>query len=133
MLTVPTVAVHSMDRLARNLDDLRGIVKKLTDKGVRIRFVKENLVFSGNDSPMANLLLSVMGAFAEFERNLIRERQLEGIALAKKKGLYKGRKPALGPESVDSLNSKIALGIPKARIARELNISRRTLYNYISV
>ena len=75
-----TVVVHSMDRLARNLDDLRLIVQKLTKRGVRIEFVKENLTFTGEDSPLANLMLSVMGAFAEFERALIRERQREGIA-----------------------------------------------------
>ena len=63
-----TVVVHSMDRLARNLDDLRRLVQKLTQRGVRIEFVKEHLTFTGEDSPMANLMLSVMGAFAEFER-----------------------------------------------------------------
>jgi len=76
-----TVFVHSMDRLARNLDDLRHLVQKLTANKIRIQFVKESLTFTGDDSPMANLLLSVMGAFAEFERALIRERQLEGLLL----------------------------------------------------
>ena len=76
-----TVVVHSMDRLARNLDDLRRLVQMLTKRGIRIEFVKEGLHFTGEDSPMANLLLSVMGAFAEFERALIRERQREGLAL----------------------------------------------------
>ncbi len=89
-----TVVVHSMDRLARNLDDLRRLVQKLTQRGVRIEFLKEGLVFTGEDSPMANLMLSVMGAFAEFERALIRERQREGIALAKQRGAYRGRKKA---------------------------------------
>jgi DNA invertase Pin-like site-specific DNA recombinase len=83
-----TVIVHSMDRLARNLDDLRRIVRTLTDRGIKIQFLKENLTFTGDDSPMAQLLLSVMGAFAEFERNLIKERQREGIALAQKRGAY---------------------------------------------
>src|SRR4051794_28853715 len=83
-----TVLVHSMDRLARNLDDLRRIVHTLTGKGVRIEFIKEYLAFTGEDSPMANLLLSVMGAFAEFERALINERQREGIVLAKQLGAY---------------------------------------------
>jgi len=81
-----TVVVHSMDRLARNLDDLRRVVQGLTKRGVRIEFLKEHLVFTGEDSPMANLMLSVMGAFAQFERALIRERQREGIALAKQRG-----------------------------------------------
>ena len=90
-----TVIVHSMDRLARNLDDLRRIVQTLTGKGVRIEFVKEHLTFTGEDSPMANLMLSVMGAFAEFERALIKERQREGIAQAIKRGAFKGRKNSM--------------------------------------
>ncbi len=68
------------------------MVQKLTQRGVRIEFLKEGLVFTGEDSPMANLMLSVMGAFAEFERALIRERQREGIALAKQRGAYRGRR-----------------------------------------
>ena len=90
-----TVFVHSMDRLARNLDDLRRIVQTLTGKGVRIEFVKEHLTFTGEDSPMAKLMLSVMGAIHEFDRALIKERQREGIALAKKRGAFKGRKKSL--------------------------------------
>jgi DNA invertase Pin-like site-specific DNA recombinase len=93
--TGDTVVVHSMDRLARNLDDLRHIVQTLTRRGVRVEFVKEHLVFTGEDSPMANLMLSVMGAFAEFERALLRERQREGIALARQRGVYRGRKKSL--------------------------------------
>ena len=87
-----TVVVHSMDRLARNLDDLRRLVQTLTKRGIRIEFVKECLSFTGEDSPMANLLLSVMGAFAEFERALIGERQREGIALAKQGRIGKTEK-----------------------------------------
>src|SRR5258705_5405908 len=81
-----TVFCHSMDRLARNLDDLQRIVLGLPERGVHIVFVKESLTFTGEDSPMSNLLLSVMGAFAQLERELIRERQREGIAIAKRKG-----------------------------------------------
>lgn len=87
-----TVVVHRMDRLARNLDDLRHLVQKLTQCGVRVECVKECLIFTGEDSPMANLMRSVMGAFAAFERVLIRECQREGIALAKQRGAYRGRK-----------------------------------------
>jgi len=86
-----TVMVHSMDRLARNLEDLRRIVRELTAKGVRVQFLTEQLTFTGEDTAMATLLMSVMGAFAEFERALIRERQREGIELAKKPGAYHGR------------------------------------------
>ncbi|MEA3100426.1 MAG: hypothetical protein QOF74_4666 [Caballeronia mineralivorans] len=102
-----TVVVHSMDRLARNLDDLRHIVQVLTKRGVRIEFAKECLTFTGEDSPMANLMLSVMGAFAEFERALIRERQREGIALAKQRGAYRGRKPALSDAQVADLRRRV--------------------------
>ena len=105
-----TVIVHSMDRLARNLDNLRYLVQTLTQKGIAVEFVKEHLTFTGNDSPMAQLMLSVMGAFAEFERALIKERQREGIALAKKKGVYKGRKPSLSQEQIKEIKELIANG-----------------------
>ena len=126
-----TVVVHSMDRLARNLDDLRRLVQKLTKRGVRIEFVKESLTFTGEDSPMANLMLSVMGAFAEFERALIRERQREGIALAKQRGAYRGRKKALSPEQVAELRKRAAAGEQKAKLAREFGVSRETLNQYL--
>jgi DNA invertase Pin-like site-specific DNA recombinase len=126
-----TVVVHSMDRLARNLDDLRRIVQTLTRRGICIEFVKESLTFSGEDSPMAHLMLSVMGAFAEFERALIRERQREGIALAKQRGAYRGRKKALSLERVDELRRRATAGEPKATLAREYGISRETLYQYL--
>jgi DNA invertase Pin-like site-specific DNA recombinase len=125
------VVVHSMDRLARNLDDLRRIVQNLTRRGVRIEFVKEGLTFTGEESPMANLMLSVMGAFAEFERALLRERQREGIALAKQRGAYRGRKPALNSEQIGEVKRRIAAGEPKARIARDMGISRETVYQYL--
>jgi DNA invertase Pin-like site-specific DNA recombinase len=126
-----TIIVHSMDRLARNLDDLRRLVQELTSRGIRVEFVKESLAFTGEDSPMANLMLSVMGAFAEFERELIRERQLEGIALAKQRGAYQGRKKALSPKQAATLLQKVSEGHPKAKIAREYGISRETLYQYL--
>lgn len=128
-----TVVVHSMDRLARNLDDLRRLVQTLTKRGIRIEFVKECLSFTGEDSPMANLLLSVMGAFAEFERALIGERQREGIALAKQRGAYRGRKKALVTDQVVELRCRVGAGEPKATLAREFGISRETLYQYLKV
>jgi DNA invertase Pin-like site-specific DNA recombinase len=124
------LVVHSMDRLARNLDDLRRIVLGLTGKGVLVEFVKERLTFTGEDSAMSQLLLSVMGAFAEFERSLIRERQREGIALAKKAGVYKGRKPSLSEEQAQQLRARITAGEKKTALAREFGISRETLYQY---
>ena len=114
------LVVHSMDRLCRNLDDLRRIVTDLTGGGVQVQFMKEGLLFTREDSAMSKLLLSVMGAFAEFERALLRERQREGIAIAKKAGVYKGRKPSLTPDRVTELRGRIAGGEKKAALAREL-------------
>jgi DNA invertase Pin-like site-specific DNA recombinase len=126
-----TVAVHSMDRLARNLDDLRQIVRKLTAQGIRIQFVKENITFTGEDSPLSNLMLSVMGAFAEFERALILERQREGIALAKKRGAYCGRKRSLSETEIAEVRKLVDSGEKKAKVARDHGISRETLYQYL--
>ncbi len=126
-----TLVVHSMDRLARNLDDLRRLVQQVTMRGVNVTFVKENMTFTGEDSPMATLMLSVMGAFAEFERALIRERQREGIALAKQRGVYRGGKPALSSDRAADLRRRVNAGEPKAALAREFGISRETLYTYL--
>lgn len=126
-----TVIVHSMDRLARNLDDLRRLVKFWTCEGVRVEFVKEGLTFTGEDSPMATLLLSVMGAFAEFERSLILERQREGIAAAKRRGVYTGRKPSLTPDQAQALRERAEAGEKKAELAREFGVSRETVYSYL--
>lgn len=126
------LVVHSMDRLARNLDDLRRTVTELTTRGVVVEFVKERLTFTSEDNAMSKLLLSVMGAFAEFERSLIRERQREGITLAKKAGVYKGRKPSLTPERIEILRQRAVAGEKKAALAREFGISRETLYSYLS-
>ncbi len=121
------VVVHSLDRLARNLDDLRRIVSDLTGWGVRVEFLEEQLTFTGEDNAMAQLLLSVMGAFAEFERSLIRERQREGVALAKARGAYRGRKRSLTDERVAELRRCAAAGEAKASLAREFGISRETV------
>jgi DNA invertase Pin-like site-specific DNA recombinase len=126
------LVLHSMDRLARNLDDLRKIVLGLTSRGVVVEFVKEHLTFTGEDNAMSNLLLSVMGAFAEFERSLIKERQREGIALAKKAGVYKGRKPSLSAEKVQELRQRVEAGEKKAKLAKEYGVSRQTLYSAIA-
>lgn len=126
-----TVVVHSMDRLARNLDDLRRLVQTLTKRGIRIEFVKECLTFSGDDTPMATLLLSVMGAFAEFERALLKERQAEGIAKAKEAGVYKGRKPRLTHDQAADIRRRVKAGENKAALAREYGVDRSTLYGYL--
>jgi DNA invertase Pin-like site-specific DNA recombinase len=128
-----TVTVHSMDRLARNLGDLRTVVLDLTERGVKVEFVKENLTFNGDDAPMSMLLLNVMGAFAEFERALIRERQREGIDAAKARGdVYKGRKPSLTDQQVTDLKARATAGEKKAALAREFGISRETVYQHLN-
>jgi DNA invertase Pin-like site-specific DNA recombinase len=127
------VLCHSMDRMARNLDDLRRIVLGLTSRGVRVEFTKEGLTFTGEDSALSKLLLSVMGAFAEFERSLILERQREGIAIAKAAGKYKGRKLTLTTEAAVELRRRVESGESKAKLAREYKISRETVYQYLRV
>jgi len=127
------VFVHSMDRLARNLDDLRKIVQGLNQRDVKVTFVKEGMTFTGDDSHLSLLMLSMMGAFAEFERSLLLERQREGIAIAKAQGKYKGRKPSLTKEQADLLRAKAQAGGKKSVLAREFGISRETLYQYLRV
>lgn len=122
------VYVHSMDRLARSLGDLEGIVKGLTSRGVAVTFTKQGMTFTGEDSPMNTLLLQLLGAVGQFERELIRERQREGIAIAKAKGVYKGRKPSLDDAGKARAREMVAQGTPKAQVAATLGVSRTTLY-----
>ena len=128
-----TLVVHSLDRLGRSLDDLRKVVTDLNSRGVVVQFLKENLTFAGDDSDtsLSKLMFNMLGAFAEFERSLIRERQREGIAPAKKKGVYRGRKPSLTAERASDLRKRVASGEKKAALAREFGISRETLYQYL--
>ena len=128
-----TIVVHCMDRLARNVDDLRQIVQRENKRGVSVQFIKESLTFTGEDMPMANLMLSVLGAVAQFERDHIKERQREGIAIAKQRGVYRGRQKSLSPEQLIELRARIATGEKKSKLAREFSISRETLYQYIRV
>lgn len=125
--------VHSMDRLARNLIDLRKLVQDLTSRGVEVSFIKENLTFTGKDEPISMLLLNVIGAVAEFERSIIRERQAEGIRIAKAKGVYRGRNAAMTHDQAEEAKRLAGAGVPKARIARDLKVSRETLYKYLRV
>ena len=123
-----TLLVHSMDRLARNVDDLRAIVRELTERGVKVQFVREALTFTGEDSPLSNLLLSVLGAVAQFERELIRERQREGVELAKRRGAYKGRARKFTPAQARELAARLSAGESPARLAREYKVCKDTIY-----
>lgn len=106
-------------------------MKDLTWRGVVVQFVKEGLTFKGDDTPMSNLLLSVKGAFYEFERALIKERQMEGIAIAKAKGAFKGRKRSMTDSQIAEIKQRVDKGDKKAQIAKEMGISRETLYHYL--
>jgi DNA invertase Pin-like site-specific DNA recombinase len=127
-----TIYVHSMDRLARSLSDLLALVERLEAKGVTLVVVKDGLTFAGHSSPTDKLLLAMLGAVAEFERAMIRERQAEGIALAKAEGKYKGRKPVVDKDKLKAIRKLVANKIPKAVIARDQGISRATLYAYLN-
>lgn len=124
------LVTHSMDRLARNLSDLLALVKELTERGVAVEFVKENLTFTGDDSPASKLMLAVMGGTAEFERAMIRARQREGIEAAKASGKHLGRAAILKPSQVRELRKRVAAGEDKAKIAEAFGISRASVYNY---
>jgi len=124
-----TLNVHSIDRLARNMSDLMELVTELTERGVTVKFHKENLTFTGQVNAFQTLQLQMMGAFAEFERAMIKERQREGIAAAKKKGKQIGAKKKLTEEQVTEIRDRLASGAEKKAVASEYGISRQTLYN----
>ena len=124
--------VVSMDRLARPLIDLHRLVDELTERGVSVKFLKEGQVYSKDSTPVAKLMLGLLGSVAEFERSIIRERQAEGIAKAKARGVYKGRAKVLNEEQIVQAREWVGEGIPKAEVARRLGIGRTTLYRYLS-
>ena len=128
-----TLIVDSIDRLARNLLDLQKIVSALIDKGVTVKFVKENISFSRSSDPMANLTLHIMGAFAEFERNMIRSRQREGIDLAKKAGKHIGRPPMLNGKHKLRAKELKAQGMSIRKIAMTMDICRASVYKLLDL
>ena len=124
--------VHSIDRLARNLVDLQNIITGMNQKGVSVHFHKEGLQFSADsNNSMNKLMLQMMGAFAEFERNLIRERQAEGIVAAKKRGVKFGKAPKLTSDQVAEVRAMAADRYNKTDIAKKFNVSRQTIYNVL--
>lgn len=130
-----TLIVHSLDRLARNLADLLTMVQDLTCRGVSVIFLNERLSFeAGADaSPTSKLMLSMIGAFAEFERSMIRRRQAEGIALAKERGVYKGRPRSISDETLETVNALVEQGVPLATAAKKVGVSRSTVYRYLQM
>ena len=119
-----TVHVHDISRMARNLLDLKQLVTEITSKGVILHFHKENLIFTGADNPMQELMLSMLGAVYEFERSMGRERQLEGIAKAKEAGKYKGRKASVDQEEIKKLLSE---GVSMRKVASVTGTSLSTV------
>lgn len=120
------VVVYSIDRLARDLRDLETIIQTLNDKKVAITFLSERLTFTGDsDDALSRLQLQMMGAFAEFERNIIRKRQAEGIAKAKARGVYKGRRKQIDDQQIRELKAQ---GKRVSEIASELGVSRMSVY-----
>lgn len=123
------VVVWSIDRLARDLRDLQQIISDINEKGAAVEFLSERLKFdpTSND-PMAKLQLQMMGAFAEFERSIILKRQREGIEKAKARGVYKGGVKTIDRKQVWHLKDQ---GLPIAHIAKEMGISRASIYNIL--
>lgn len=126
-----TIYVHSMDRLARRVLELKKYVNVFVSKKVKVIFVKENLTFTDENNALANLMLHMMAAFSEFEHAYIKERQMEGVAIAKKQGKYKGRKK-IAESKIIALREQIASTKTKSQIAKDLGISRITLYKYMN-
>ena len=127
------INIHEMSRLARNTRDLLNLVEEITSKGATVVFHKENLTFKGNEKqdPYQKMMMTMLGAVAELERNLILERQREGIALAKLHGKYKGGQPKLTAQQVEEIKALITNRTPITQIAKQYGISRRTVYNYL--
>lgn len=120
-----TLVVTRIDRLARSMKDLQDIVHELKAKGVALK-ATEQPIDTGTAAGKA--FLDMLGVFAEFETNLRRERQAEGIAAAKARGVYKGGKPRIDPDTVRRLAAE---GVRPAHIARQLGISRGTVYRFL--
>ncbi len=126
-----TLVVDSIDRLARNLRNLQEILEEMIQKGVSVRFVKENLLFTSTQDAMATLMLQMMGAFAEFERTMIRSRQKEGIELALRDGKKMGRPPVLNGKHKKQAKELKEQGVSIRQIAKHMSISRGSVYKLL--
>jgi len=123
--------IHSLDRLGRNLKDLQEIIEELTCKGVIIHSVKENITFSNDNNPMNKLLFHILGAFSEFERELIKERQREGIMIAQKKGIKFGRRRKLNERQIKELKEDFSKDVSVEELSKKYSLTRQTIYNYL--
>ena len=120
-----TIIVHEISRLARNLVDLLQLIETINGAGVRLEFVKDGITYDSNDKNQ-KLMLSIMGAVANFEREMIHERQAEGIAIAKAKGVYKNRKQS---KTVDKAGIEEALagGLSVRKTATKFKVAPSTV------
>ena len=127
-----TVTVTSMDRLARSVRDLRDLVDRLTAAGATVTFLREAQTYRpGGADPTSDLLLGVLGAVAEFERAIIRERQAEGIAAARRRGVYARRRPRISAATAADIRRLDAEGVPKTLIAARTGLSRAAVYRVL--
>lgn len=128
-----TLVVDSIDRLARNLLDLQKIINTLVEKGVSVKFIKENLTFNSSKDPMANLTLQIMGAFAEFERTMIKARQREGIDAARRAGKNVGRPMTITPTLTQEAKKLKKDGVSIRQIGFRMKLSRATIYKMLAL
>ena len=133
-VAVTRCASHQWIKPARSLIELEQIVSDLTTRKVSVEFVKERLTFTPDATadPFATFQRQLIGAVAELERSLIRERQREGIDLAKARGVYKGRARRLTDEQIAHVRQAAAAGANKAKLATDLGVSRRLIYDVIA-
>jgi DNA invertase Pin-like site-specific DNA recombinase len=124
-----------LSRWGRSLMDIKTTVTALTSKGVTVVFLKENLTFSNDKlDPMSDLLLGILSSLAEWERAVIKSRQMEGVKIAQEKGIYKercGRKPKLSEEQIKQVKKRVEAGEKKADVADAFGVSRQTVYNLV--
>lgn len=123
------VRVKSPDRLARSTRDLLDLVEQLQAKGVAVEFIDNPAL--NTDTPQGEFMLTILAAVAQLERATIRERQAEDIALARRKGVYE-RKPKLTPEQIADAHRRVSEGVPKAKVTRDMGVSRQTLYSALN-
>ena len=124
-----------LTRWGRSLIDIKTTITELTKRGVTVTFLKENLTFSGNDDPMSNLLLGILSSLAEWERAIIKARQMEGVKIAQEKGIYKercGRKPKLSEEQIKEVTKRVESGEKRSDVALAFGVSRQTVYNLVA-
>ena len=127
------VNIHSLDRVGRNTKDILDIVETIKDTGATIKFHKEGLTFDGSKNDLySDLMLTILSGFAQFERNIILERQREGIAIAKAKGKYKGGKQKFKSSDKEDIKRLISEGVSISQISRQMNCSRPTIYKVIN-